>query len=108
MTRPPAPRWALSPLDHKAHLLLPEGGYSGVLAAYCGHLLPTVATVHDQPPDRGRCTSCDLIFQAETSPPRLGWVQAGGLLNPETPSGRRFLSVPPGAPGGGAVPPPKA
>ncbi|MDQ4092309.1 MAG: hypothetical protein M3143_02500 [Actinomycetota bacterium] len=47
MTRPVAPRWALSPLDHKVHLLLPRGGHLGVLAAYCRHLLPTVATVHD-------------------------------------------------------------
>ncbi|MDQ3762603.1 MAG: hypothetical protein M3460_13335 [Actinomycetota bacterium] len=78
MTRPAAPRWALSPLDHKAHLLLPEGGHSGVLAAHCGHLLPTVATVHDQPPDRGRCTCCDLFFQAEINPPRFGRVQAAG------------------------------
>lgn len=49
MTRPATARWALSPLDHRAHLLLPDGGHPGVLAAYCGHLLPTVATVHDQP-----------------------------------------------------------
>ena len=43
-------RWARSPLDYHAHLLLPQGEHpSGVLKARCGALLTTSDTQHDQP-----------------------------------------------------------
>lgn len=42
-------RWARSPLDNHAHLLLPEGDHpSGALKAWCGAVLTTVVTVHDR------------------------------------------------------------
>lgn len=66
-------RWALSPLVYRAHLLLPEDGPppSGVLKARCGHLLPTMAAVHDQLPAR-RCPPCELNFYADVdNPPKF-------------------------------------
>ncbi|MGH3771415.1 MAG: hypothetical protein ACRDRW_08485 [Pseudonocardiaceae bacterium] len=61
-------RWARSPLDYHAHLLLPEGEHpSGVLQARCGDLMITGLTQHDQPPPGLRCERCHLIFLADAS-----------------------------------------
>ena len=59
MSRPA--RWALSPLDLQAHLLLPEGCHpKGVLKARCGHLLPMRAIQFAQTFAR-KCSECHLI-----------------------------------------------
>jgi hypothetical protein len=62
-------RWARSPLDYQAHLLLPEGEHpSGVLKARCGALLTTSVTLHDQPLPGLNCQRCHLIFLADSHP----------------------------------------
>jgi hypothetical protein len=62
-------RWAFSPLDYAAHLLLPDGDHPyGVLKARCGHLLPTVASVYDRPCGR-KCLTCEVIFLARCEAP---------------------------------------
>jgi hypothetical protein len=59
-------RWARSPLDYHAHLLLPEGEHpSGVLKARCGKLLTTGVTQHDQPLPGLTCQRCRLTFRAD-------------------------------------------
>lgn len=65
-------RWALSPLDCHAHLLLPQGDHPrGVLKARCSHLLPPMAAVHDHSPARP-CPPCELTFHADVdNPPRF-------------------------------------
>jgi hypothetical protein len=61
-------RWARSPLDYQAHLLLPEGEHpSGVLKARCGALLTTGVTQHDQPLPGLNCQRCHLIFLADSN-----------------------------------------
>ena len=56
-----AARWALSPLDLQAHLLLPEGSHpKGVLKARCGHLLPLRAIRFTQVSAR-KCSECHLM-----------------------------------------------
>ncbi|MDQ3761225.1 MAG: hypothetical protein M3460_05855 [Actinomycetota bacterium] len=42
-------RWALSPVDRRAHLLLSYERRDKLLKARCGHLMPADAPVHDQP-----------------------------------------------------------
>ncbi len=70
MSRPA--RWALSPLDCSAHLLLPVGEHpQGVLKTRCGHRLPTIAAVHDHPPGLV-CSQCAVIFFVDYVVPRLG------------------------------------
>ena len=93
MTRSAASRWALSPLDHKAHLLLPEGGHPGVLVAYCGHLLPTVATVHGQPPTGGAAHPATCSSKRRSTRRDSDGSKQQEVVNQETPSGRRFLSA---------------
>ncbi|MCA1705856.1 MAG: hypothetical protein LC808_22375 [Actinobacteria bacterium] len=62
MSRPA--RWAFSPLDYAAHLLLCDGDHPpGVLKARCGELLPTVAAKFDHPVGR-ICPVCELITRA--------------------------------------------
>ena len=59
-------RWARSPLDYHAHLLLPEGDHpSGVLKARSGALMITGLTQHDQPVPGLNCERCHLIFLAD-------------------------------------------
>jgi hypothetical protein len=56
-----AARWALSPLDLQAHLLLPEGCHpKGVLKARCGHLLPMRAIQFAQI-FAHKCGECHLM-----------------------------------------------
>lgn len=63
MSRPG--RWARSPVDYLAHLLLPEGEHPhGVLQARCGAVMITGLT-QDQPPAGLRCQRCHLVFQAQ-------------------------------------------
>jgi hypothetical protein len=60
-------RWARSPLDYHAHLLLPQGKHpSGVLKARCGALLTTSVTQHDQPLPGLTCQRCHLILLADS------------------------------------------
>ena len=64
--RSPA-RWARSPLDYHAHLLLPQSEHPpGVLKARCGELLTTSVTQHDQPLPGLNCQRCRLIFLADS------------------------------------------
>jgi hypothetical protein len=64
--RSPA-RWARSPLDYHAHLLLPQGEHPpGALKARCGELLTTSVTQHDQPLPGLNCQRCRLIFLADS------------------------------------------
>ncbi|HWR48348.1 MAG TPA: hypothetical protein VN327_12180 [Pseudonocardiaceae bacterium] len=68
MTRPG--RWARSPLDYHAHLLLPEGEHpQGVLKAQCGAVLTASATQYDQTPGGLTCQRCRLITEAAPTPP---------------------------------------
>jgi hypothetical protein len=61
-------RWARSPLDYHAHLLLPEGDHSsGVLKARCGAVLTTGVTQHDQPLPGLSCERCRLIFLVDSN-----------------------------------------
>ncbi|HWR46699.1 MAG TPA: hypothetical protein VN327_03615 [Pseudonocardiaceae bacterium] len=61
-------RWARSPLDYHAHLLLPEGEHpSGVVKARCGDVMTTSATQPNQPPPGLRRERCHLIFLADAS-----------------------------------------
>ena len=56
----PAQWWALSPLDLRGHLLLPEGCHpQGVLKARCGHLLPMMAMRFAECSGT-KCTECHL------------------------------------------------
>lgn len=71
-------RWALSPLDCQAHLLVPAGDHPyGVLKARCGHLLPPKGpSQHERPPcsPRRTCPTCREIAQRPTSIPVDRWV----------------------------------
>ncbi|MGH3709872.1 MAG: hypothetical protein ACRDRQ_17585 [Pseudonocardiaceae bacterium] len=59
-------RWARSPLDYHAHWLLPDGEHpEGVLRAWCGAVMTTSATPHEQPLSGLRCERCHLIFLAD-------------------------------------------
>jgi hypothetical protein len=69
MSRPA--RWAFSPLDYTAHLLLCDGDHPpGVLKARCGHLLPVAAAVHEHPAGR-TCPQCALVFLVDSAPGRF-------------------------------------
>lgn len=57
-------RWALSPLDFRAHVLTDGDQPLGVLMALCGAVLPMVVPEHEDPPG-GRCPSCDEGRRAE-------------------------------------------
>jgi len=58
-------RWARSPLDYHAHLLLLEGDHPpGVLKTRCGDLMMTNATRHDQRPPGLTCQRC--VFLADS------------------------------------------
>lgn len=60
-------RWARSPIDDHAHLLLPEGEHpKGVLKAQCGALMITGLTQHERPLPGLTCEPCHLIFLADT------------------------------------------
>ena len=60
-------RWARSPLDYHAHLLLPQGEHPpGVFKARCGALLTMSVTQHDQPLPGLNCQRCRLIFLADS------------------------------------------
>jgi hypothetical protein len=60
-------RWARSPLDYHAHLLLPQSEHpSGVLKARCGELLTTGFAQHDQPLPGLNCQRCHLAFLADS------------------------------------------
>lgn len=66
MPRPDSPRWALSPLDTRVHMVTPTVKRSqGVLTARCGHLLPTATHDYDQPPPGAPCERCRLLFLAD-------------------------------------------
>jgi hypothetical protein len=65
--RSPA-RWARSPLDYHAHLLLPQGEHPpGVLKARCGALMLSSTPRHDQPPPGLTCADCHLIFLVDSN-----------------------------------------
>jgi hypothetical protein len=54
-------RWALSPLDLQAHLLVSEGCHpKGVLKARCGHLLP-LGVMRFAAFSARKCTDCHLM-----------------------------------------------
>ncbi len=60
-------RWARSPVDYQAHLLLPEGDHPpGVLKARCGAVMITGLTRHERPLPGLNCETCHLIFLADT------------------------------------------
>lgn len=60
------PRWALSPVDCQAHVLVDGDQPLGVVKAQCGALLPTAVAVHDHPRGR-RCPPCVLILRVGDS-----------------------------------------
>lgn len=61
-------RWARSPVDHHAHLLLPKGEHpEGMLKAQCGTVMITGLTQYGQPPVGLHCPRCHLIFQEQLS-----------------------------------------
>ena len=69
MSRPA--RWAFSPLDYAAHLLLCDGDHPvGVLKARCGHLLPLRPAVHEHPVGR-TCPQCELVFLVDSDAPGI-------------------------------------
>lgn len=93
-------RWALSPLDGQAHLLVPAGDLPwGVLQARCGALLPTgVARQHERPPAGAHrsCPTCAQIARSPVSVPATPWVpnpQATARGQPDGAGARDTLRV---------------
>lgn len=86
-------RWALSPLDCQAHLLVCVGEHpQGALKAQCGHLMSSVVPHQpEQPPGRrSRCVTCAAI--SRVPPPRFPH---------KFPADRRSSSCPEPLPPGG-------
>lgn len=89
--------WAVFLLDFRVHVLAEGDFVGGVLAARCGHQLPTMVHQHDQPPPGPPCEDCRVIFLADrallsririreaSSPPVL---PVGRRWRPPTPDGR--------------------
>jgi hypothetical protein len=61
-------RWALSPLDYRAHVLADGERSQGVVTARCGALLPMVFPVQDQPSSRP-CPPCEVILRVDLAAP---------------------------------------
>lgn len=57
-------RWAVSPTDLDAHLLVAEQLVPGELRARCAAVLPPDAPQYDKPPDPRLCPSCWIVAQA--------------------------------------------
>jgi len=63
-------RWALSPLDFRAHAVTELDDHPiGVLIARCGHRLPMVVELDAQPPG-APCPACAIAVDPELSEPR--------------------------------------
>lgn len=71
-------RWAYSPMDCQAHLLVPAGDLPwGVLTTRCGRLLPPGDLRQQQRPPGGAhrtCPTCAVIAQRPTTIPADRWV----------------------------------
>ena len=61
-------RWALSPLDYRAHVLADGDQPHGVVAARCGAVLPMIFPVQDQPSGRP-CPACEVILYVDSNTP---------------------------------------
>lgn len=79
-------RWALSPLDCRAHLRAGEPP-PGVLTARCGGVLPTVGVQYsDRPSGSLVCPVCADI--ADGGDPIAGWPPVELPLSPLAPGGQ--------------------
>jgi hypothetical protein len=61
-------RWAVSPLDLDAHLLVSGKHPPGALKTRCAALLPEMTTQYDQPPGPRLCPVCWVTFRAIADP----------------------------------------
>lgn len=58
------PRWAVSPIDLDAHLLLANGDHPpGALGARCGVVLPVLAAQYGEPPGPRLCPRCWVMLE---------------------------------------------
>lgn len=70
-------RWALSPLDFRAHAVTEIDDHPiGVLIARCGHRLPMVVEFDPEPPG-APCSTCAVAVDPELpepdGPPFIDW-----------------------------------
>ncbi|MGH3533508.1 MAG: hypothetical protein ACRDQG_02190 [Pseudonocardiaceae bacterium] len=70
MITPSAPRWVLSPIDGRSHILADDAvSQIGATVALCGHVMPSPIDVSEQPPGREVCGTCEplAVFEVPSS-----------------------------------------
>lgn len=70
MITPAAPRWVLSPLDGRSHVLKDNAAnQSGEAIALCGHVMAASVKVSERPPSPEVCGTCEPPSVFEVPPP---------------------------------------